>query len=44
MFWLAQLFLGVKLVTRAVPAWGDIRRISQSYDGSIEWCFFLGES
>ena|SRR5665213_140276 len=38
--WAGATFLGVKLVTRALPALGDIRRISQSYDRSIEWCFF----
>ena len=38
--WAGATFLGVKLVARAVPALGDIRRISQSYDRSIEWCFF----
>jgi hypothetical protein len=33
-------FPDVKLVARAVSALGDIRRISQSYDCSIEWCHF----
>jgi hypothetical protein len=38
--WAGATFLGVKLVARAVPSLGDIRRISQSYDRSIEWYFF----